>query len=109
VSPLREELPQVEIACTLTGPEAANRGKEFAELGRTALVSRSKTDEGIVLVFADGQRVEEEVKRLAAAESVCCSFLGFDIKTGDGSIALTITGPPEARPVLDSLYSAVGA
>lgn len=109
MSPLREELPQVEIACTLTGPDAANRGREFAELGAAALLSRSKTDEGIVLVFAGDQRVEDEVRRLAAAESVCCSFLGFDIKTGDESIALTITGPPEARPVLDSLYSAVGA
>jgi hypothetical protein len=109
MSPLRSELPQVEIACTLTGAEATTRSKEFAALGRTALTSRHKTTDGIVLVFEDNTGVHDEVKRLADAEASCCSFLGFDLKTEGHSVTLTITGPQDARPVLDSLFEAVSA
>ena len=99
-----KELPQVEIACSLDGAEAAQRGDDIGALARASLISRSRTAEGLLFVFA--KEAEERVRWLVAAESQCCPFLSFEIASEDETVKLKIRGPRDAAPVLDSLYAA---
>jgi hypothetical protein len=99
-----KELPQVQIACSLDGAEAAQRGGDIGELARDALISRSRTNEGLQFVFA--KEAEERVRWLVAAESQCCPFLSFEIASKEETVRLEIRGPRDAGPVLDSLFAA---
>lgn len=37
-------------------------------------------------------------------ERACCPFFEFDVTEDRAELCLTITGPPEASPLLDLLY-----
>ncbi len=37
-------------------------------------------------------------------EQACCSFFGFTLAEDGETLLLTMTGPPEAAPLIDLLY-----
>ena len=49
--------------------------------------------------------MERRLRELIAAESSCCSFLSFSLERVDGELVLDVTGPPDARPVIDLFFA----
>jgi hypothetical protein len=95
------------IACTLTGDELPRRRAEIRALGRGALLSVERHKARAVLRFRPAAR--EELERIVAAESRCCSFLDLAISAEPEAAVLTIAAPPGAEPVMNGLVDAFAA
>jgi len=63
---------------------------------------------GQTAYFAEDDALEGELRALASAEADCCEFLHFEIQRGDGRISLAVTGPTDARPVIEQLFAGGG-
>ena len=97
-----KELP---IACTL-GPEArADREAVIARLWRDGLIAGESTDRGVRLRLRDDSQIEARARDLIAAEQSCCAFLSFELERQDDELVLQISGPPEARPIVDAFLT----
>jgi hypothetical protein len=94
------------IACTLTAAELPTRIASARELGERALVGVEAADGRAVLSF-DGER--ESIDAFVAAESTCCSFLGFEISEDGERLKLEILSPEGGEPVLRGLVAGVVA
>ena len=60
-----------------------------------------------VLSFdAEGDRAKAalDIDRLIEAESRCCPFLRFELDTGGDELVLAVSGPEDARPVIEALF-----
>jgi hypothetical protein len=57
----------------------------------------------------DTPDVEQRTRALVAAESACCAFLDFDLDREDGELVLDISGPEEARPVIEMFFTSAAA
>jgi hypothetical protein len=54
----------------------------------------------------DTEDVERRTRELIAAESSCCSFLTFILERVDGGeLVRDISGPDDARPVIDLVFA----
>ena len=53
----------------------------------------------------DTPEIERRTRALVAAESRCCAFLEFDLGREDGDLVLDISGPADARPVIDMYFA----
>lgn len=97
-----KELP---IACTL-GAEA-RRGREafIARLWLDALIAGERTRDGVRLRLRDDPGVETRARELIAAEQNCCAFLSFELERADHELVLQISGPPDARPIVDAFLT----
>lgn len=92
------------IACSLNGGELAKRYDEIADLCNRALIDSEPIAAGLRLRFAAEQGIREELEQLIAAESRCCSFLRFELDSPDGDHLLVVTGPAEARPLIEAIF-----
>jgi hypothetical protein len=92
-----------QIACSLSAEELPERLAEMAAIGRDSLVSVSP--EG-VLRFHGAAGTRERLEGIIAAESACCSFLGFDLREEAGALVLTVTAPNGAEPLALDLVNA---
>ncbi|CAM3554579.1 MerR family transcriptional regulator [Isoptericola cucumis] len=94
--------PRTPVACTLEGEDYGTRVSDWRDL----LGGAPRAD------VAGGVRVTlptSELGRaatLAQAEQSCCAFYTFRIDLHGLTFDLTITAPPEARPMLDDLLPA---
>ncbi len=95
----------VPIACTLTARELSERGRRITELAAGSLRSRQALSDGVRLVFAADPGTEREVRALVADETQCCPFLGFRLSRTAEALVLEVTGPQEAQPLMDELFS----
>jgi|SRR5215217_3167839 len=93
------------IACTLTPEAMSGRRDLAAALAADALLDRRATARGLRLLLRDTRAIEQRVRELVAAESACCPFLDFELGREDGGLVLEITGPAEARPVIEMLFA----
>jgi DNA-binding transcriptional MerR regulator len=92
------------IACTLPADRIDTRIVEWQErLSQT--VDRRSIDGGVRLWFAPDVDVAE-LAALAAAEQRCCPFFTFGLTIGEEGVALDVTGPPDAQPVIEALVGA---
>ena len=57
------------------------------------------------LRLRDTPEIEQRTRDLVVAESTCCAFLDFDLARTDGELVLDITGPADARPVIELLFA----
>ena len=89
------------IACTLTPGQREAREPQLAAL-RRALRSRDATPGGLRLTF--DPVAEAELRAFTAAEAVCCPFLTLDLAAADDAVVLDVSGPAEARPIIDELF-----
>jgi hypothetical protein len=95
-----------QIACSLSAAELPKRLAEMAAIGRDSLLSVSA--EG-VLHFRGDRGTRERLEDIIAAESACCSFLGFDLREDAGELVLTVTAPEGAEPLaFDLVYAFAG-
>lgn len=97
------------IACTLSPESLQGRLALIEALASDALLAHEPIAGGLRAHFRDGLGVEGRVRELAAAESACCAFLGFDVRRDGRSVLLEVTGPAEAQPVIEEYFSALGA
>jgi hypothetical protein len=97
-----KELP---IACTLGARDRADREAFIARLWRDALIAGERTGDGVRLRLRDDPEVETRARELIAAEQSCCAFLSFELARSDDELVLQITGPPDARPIVDAFLT----
>lgn len=71
-------------------------------LGRAS--SRTGVDGGVRYVFDPSVTEPAAVRRLAAAEQECCSFLRFQFDEDDTGFAMTVTTEPAALDALRFVF-----
>jgi hypothetical protein len=102
-------MSDLPIACTLTPGDMTERLALIDALSDDALLDRAKTEDGVRVRLRDTPDVERRTRELVAAESACCAFLDFDLRREDGALVLDITGPADARPVIDMFFTPASA
>jgi hypothetical protein len=67
--------------------------------------AREVFDQGVRFRFAPDPDVVTTIARVVDAERHCCAFLRFEISVepAGGAVTLTVSGPPEAQPLLAEL------
>ena len=94
----------VPIVCTLAHERVDDRLDDWRGL-LARVVARDTVDHGVRLTFAPGTPAAE-VARLADAEQDCCRFFGFALTIDERGIALEVTAPDDAAPLLDAVFAA---
>ena len=85
-------------ACTLPTAQRPLRMAEFDDLFATTLMSVEKPDQTRArLLLAGGPALAERARRLAEAESSCCSFFTFEVTELDGALVAFDVEVPEAH------------
>lgn len=100
VAPL--DRPEPAIACTLDHRQVTERAVEWQTV-LADVVDRTAIPGGVRLALRPHVDLAE-IGRLARAEWVCCSFYTFAITVDGRGMALEVTAPAEARPLVDSLF-----
>jgi MerR family transcriptional regulator, copper efflux regulator len=94
------------IACSLSSGEARERAREWAALLDRAQAVQQPVAGGVRIELRQRDRVAAELERLVAAERACCPFLTMRVETADELLALTVTAPAEAEPLIADLFGA---
>jgi hypothetical protein len=94
------------FACTLTEAEMRDRLVETALFGRS-LQSSVVVDGRAILRFRPDDETRARAAAFIAAESVCCSFLSFELFDEPDALVLTVEGPDGAEPIVGELVAAL--
>lgn len=95
---------EVPIACSLRPDALRGQLQDWAGLLAHA-TGRAELSDGLRVQF--GATVSaDEVMRLVAAEQSCCQFLRFAITVDARGIGLEISGPDDARAIINALFGA---
>ncbi len=92
------------IVCTLGSDGQASRVEEW-KVALEQVTARTALPGGVELALGPAARLDE-IARLAAAEQECCAFLAFTITIDPRGRVLTVTGPPDAGPIITELFGA---
>jgi hypothetical protein len=93
------------IACTLTPDGLTARRALIDALAADGLLERTPTGSGLRVRLRDRPDIEQRTRELVAAESRCCAFLDFELRREDGDLWLDISGPEDARPVIEMFFA----
>jgi hypothetical protein len=77
----------------------------LAELNRH-VVSRRRASSGLAVRFRRDARIEADLRALIAAEARCCPFLTLDLRASGEFLEVDVSGPSEARPVIEAMFGA---
>jgi hypothetical protein len=102
-------MTEIPIACTLTPDGMSARLALVDALASDGLLDRTVTDTGLRVRLVDHPDIEQRARALIAAESTCCAFLDFELGREGGDLVLDISGPDEARPVIDLFFAPAAA
>ena len=102
-------MPELPIACTLSSDGMTARLALIDALAADGLLDRAPTASGMRVRLRDTPDIEKRTRELVAAESACCAFLDFTLGREDGDRVLDITGPQNARPVIEMFFAAEAA
>jgi MerR family copper efflux transcriptional regulator len=92
------------IVCTLATGSMSERLEDWEAL-LAHVTRRDRIDAGIRATFGSGVPLDE-LMRLAAAEQGCCQFFSFAITIDGRGIALEVSAPDEALPIVHALFGA---
>jgi hypothetical protein len=98
-----EPQPLPVLACTLTGPEQAERAG-WLERMRAEAIAIDRRPDGVTIRFADDDTLEAEARALAAAEAECCPFLTLTVTRDKRGIELSVSAPPEGRELVALMF-----
>jgi hypothetical protein len=98
----------IPIACTLSPDGLQARLALIDALAADGLLDRTPTASGMRVRLRDDPGIEQRTRELVAAESRCCAFLTFELGRDAGDLVLDITGPEDARPVIDLFFAPEG-
>lgn len=93
------------IACTLSSRDYAARTAELRALTSRGLRSHERTAGGERLTFDAAAVTERELREVIEAEASCCAFLTLDLHRAERGLILDVTGPADARPVIEELFA----
>jgi hypothetical protein len=96
---------EIPIACTLSPDGLDARLALIDTLAADGLLARTATADGLRLRLRDTPDIEQRTRELVAAESRCCAFLTFDLGRDAGDLVLDISGPADARPVIEMFFA----
>jgi hypothetical protein len=100
-------LDWIPASCTLPTAEQPFRVAEFEDLF-TASVRAVDRDGPTTLRLTLDAAWQDQARELAARESNCCSFFGFEFIAGvPGTITMQITVPPAHTAILDAFANDV--
>ena len=99
--PEQQDTP--EIACSLDVEGQLGRARAFAELRPLAV---TRVEGGLAARYPAGD--EPAVTAFADAERACCPFLDIAVECDGDAVELRITGPADARPIIDAFLSLPG-
>jgi hypothetical protein len=92
------------LACALDSSASADRRELLADLRRRALAIDATAD-GLLARFPNNPELERELQALARAEAECCPFLELRVVAVDDALELRVSGPAQARPVIDAFFA----
>jgi hypothetical protein len=92
------------IACTLAGDDVPARVEAWQSV-LTHAIGRDAIGGGVRVTFGPTASVST-LADLVAAEQSCCSFLAFAITIDARGLALEVTAPADAQPVVAALFGA---
>jgi hypothetical protein len=98
-------MPDLPIACSLSPDGMTARLALIDALAADGLVDRTPTETGMRVRLRDTSDIEQRTRELVAAESACCAFLDFTLGREDGDLVLDISGPEDARPVIEMFFA----
>jgi hypothetical protein len=98
-------MTELPIACTLTPHGMTARLALIDALAADGLLDRTPTDAGLRVRLRDTAEIEQRTRELVAAESKCCAFLDFNLDREADALVLDISGPADARPVIDMFFA----
>lgn len=93
------------LACTLTPVALRERKALIYDLLRRALVDTTGVPGGVRARFRGGDEIELQLRELVGLEAQCCSFLNMIVEPGPEATVLEVTGPSEARELIDELFA----
>ena len=102
-------MPELPVACTLSPDGMTAHVALIDALAADGLLDRSPTASGMRVRLRDTPDIEERTRELVAAESACCAFLDFTLGREDSDLVLDITGPQNARAVIEMFFVAEAA
>ena len=94
----------IPMACTLTPDGLTARLGLIDALAADALSERTETARGVRVRLRDTPEIERRTRALIAAESECCAFLDFALTREGDALVLEISGPEDARPLIESFF-----
>jgi hypothetical protein len=92
------------IACNLGPGDQRARLEDWRSLLARAR-SRADVNRGVRYVFDPSVAEPASIRRLAAAERECCSFLQFEFDEDDEGFAMTVTTEPAALDALRFVFT----
>jgi hypothetical protein len=95
--------PDADLACDFAiAVELTQEG--FRErLAREVVAPVRQIDGGVEVTFTP--RAWDLVMKYIEVESQCCPFLNLAARKTADAVVLSVTGRPEARPVIDAIFS----
>jgi hypothetical protein len=93
------------LACTLPADDAERQARQTRGTLGAAVLARAEIEGGMRLRFAGDELTEGQVREVIDAESRCCPFLAMELSRRDKELELTVTGPPEAKPMIEMLFA----
>ena len=102
-------MSDLPIACTLTSDGMTARLALIDALAADGLIDRTRTDAGLRVRLRDTPQIEQRTRELIEAESRCCAFLDFTLVRDGGELVLDITGPQDARSVIEMFLAPAAA
>jgi MerR family transcriptional regulator, copper efflux regulator len=93
------------VACSLSGADARTRQDEWSLLLGESCVRRTSVQGGMRVELRDSEGVRDALGRLVELERECCPFLALTVEDDGELVALTVTAPPEAQPIVAELLS----
>jgi hypothetical protein len=93
------------VACSLSSAHADSRQGEWSALLQRGALRRIAVSSGMRVELRSDDDIRAELTRLVELERECCPFLEMTIDDERGELVLTVTGPPEAGPIVEQLLS----
>jgi hypothetical protein len=94
---------KIPIACSLSADDMGDRLEEWRATVALA-TAREPTPDGYRLRFASDPAFAGRLAELAAREVACCAFFTFAVTVATDGLALDVSVPADARPLLDDLF-----
>jgi hypothetical protein len=93
----------LEIACSLTPGDYAQRLREFRQLFATSLRESRREPTRLHLVLDAAIAGEDQVKDLLRREQECCPFFSFNVDASAQTVRVEAAVPDGAGECLDDL------
>ena len=97
--------PPAPVACSLTPAGLTAQAGRWQRLIARAMTELTKTADGLRLSFRAEPGVEEELRRLVATETECCSWAAWTVETDAGATVLDVRSTGDGIAVLHGMFS----